>query len=154
MQTSRLFDAAKHKDIEAYNCLVSEHQDLVYNIAYYVLCDEASAEKATQQAFLQAFHKLDKYRGGSIRFWFLKNLVDICQKISKRDHKPYKLRKQPGKTEFPFGFLPTDLRLALVLVELEGMNYELAAGLIGASPGKVAQLLTIARHQLTLNYPV
>jgi DNA-directed RNA polymerase specialized sigma24 family protein len=150
MYTSQTIKAAKHKDIEAFNSLVSEHQDLVYNLAYYVLCDEQAAVRATKQAFIQAFQKLDKYKGGPLQFWFLKNLIEICQ---QRNNKTTRQLEKPGKPKIPLASLPTELRIILALVEVEGLNYQQVARLIGVSTGKVAQQLSQARQQLSQNYP-
>lgn len=146
-------DAVKRKDIGAYNRLVSDHQDLVYNFAYYVLCDEKAAISATEQAFLKAFHKLDKYKDGPFRFWLLRNLIEICQSKIKGEPKYSGHIKQPVDASIPFASLLPQLRMALVLIEMEGLNYEQAAELTGSSPHKIAQQLSKARQQLSLSNP-
>jgi RNA polymerase sigma-70 factor, ECF subfamily len=145
MHTTPNIAAAKRKNIEAYNRLVSEHQDLIYNFAFYILCDEPAAAKATQQAILRAFERFDHYKGDSLRLWLLHNLIKVCQ---RRHHKnPGQLEKF-SKLVVPFASLPTELRTTLVLVDVEGLNYQQAAKLMGVSTGKVARLLAKARRQL------
>jgi DNA-directed RNA polymerase specialized sigma24 family protein len=149
MQTSGLIEAAKRKDIQAYNHLISEYQDLLYSFAYYVFYDEHSAQSVCEQAFLQAFLKLNKHKGEDLRFWLLKNLIQVCQGKIKHGREKSIPSEQPGRAENPFLSLPLELRIPLLLVEFEGMNYQQTAVLTGASPGKVAVQLCQARQRLT-----
>lgn len=58
-------------------------------------------------------------------------------------------QNDPGKT-VPEGLkeIPPDLRAALILVDLHGMDYLQAAGILEISPGKVKRRLARARVQL------
>jgi RNA polymerase sigma-70 factor, ECF subfamily len=152
MKTNRIITAAKCKEIEAYNSLISEHQDLVYNFAYYILCDETTAIRATQQAFLRAFHNLPGFRGNSVRDWLIKNLIQVLQNKFKGNIRTSAQAERPQVPEIPLATLPMELRLALVLVEIEGLNYQQAAELTGVAPERVARQLSQARQQILNNH--
>jgi RNA polymerase sigma-70 factor (ECF subfamily) len=59
-------------DLEAFNRLVLEYQDLAYHQAYSLLQDRDGAEDASQEAFIRAFRSLKEYRGGSFKAWLLR----------------------------------------------------------------------------------
>lgn len=64
--------AATEGDLEAFNRLVLAYQDQAYNLAVWILKEPERAEDITQDAFLQAYTHLGKFRGGSFRAWLLR----------------------------------------------------------------------------------
>lgn len=67
-----LVAAASRGSLDAFNELVLNHQDMIYNHAYIILGDPASAEDVTQDTFIKAFEKLNGFRGGAFRSWLMK----------------------------------------------------------------------------------
>lgn len=136
--------AAQHKDLQAYNRLVMNYQDQVYSFAYFVLCNQVAAVQATEQAFALAYQRVSKYRGGTFLFWLFQNLVEVCRTRPKR--KP----AFPADSDqaLPLTELALDLRLAIVLVDLEGLDYLQAAQITGRSPRQLAKDVAQARLQL------
>jgi len=65
-------------DLEAFNQLVLNYQDIAYNLAYRILGERAVAEDITQDAFLSAYLKLYTFRGGSFRAWLLRIVTNAC----------------------------------------------------------------------------
>lgn len=59
-------------DLEAFNQLVLQYQDIAYRYAYAILGDPDNAEDITQESFIKAFQKIRSFRGGSFRAWLLK----------------------------------------------------------------------------------
>jgi RNA polymerase sigma-70 factor, ECF subfamily len=78
MEETNLIRAALKGDLDAFNQLVLEYQDTVYNQAYYLLNDPAAAEDISQEVFILAFQKLVQYRGGSFRAWLLRITTNAC----------------------------------------------------------------------------
>jgi len=73
-------------DSEAFSQLVSRYQDRVYNVAFRICRDHQQAEDVTQEAFLKAFKKLDRFRGKS-RFYTWLFRIAVNQALSwKRKH--------------------------------------------------------------------
>ena len=71
MSDSEFVAAAQKGDTAAFNQLVRAYQASVYRTAYRVLGERASAEDATQDAFISAFKHIRSYRGGSFKAWLL-----------------------------------------------------------------------------------
>ena len=89
MDEVELINAAKQGDLNSFNRLVLAYQDLLYNQAYRVMGDLASAEDATQDAFISAFRKIRSYRGGSFRAWLLRIVTNTCyDELRRRKRRP------------------------------------------------------------------
>ena len=67
-----LVQMAAKGDLDTFNQLVLNHQDVAYNHAYALLGDSALAEDATQESFLKGFQAIGDFRGGSFRAWILR----------------------------------------------------------------------------------
>ena len=87
MDESTLIQYAKKGDLTAFNKLVLEYQDMLYNTAYLVLGDSALAADATQEAFISAFRKLKSYRGGSFKAWLLRIVTNACYDELRRQKR-------------------------------------------------------------------
>lgn len=72
-----ILDASKG-DLDAFNYLVLNYQDLVFSRAYNLLGDCHSAEDAAQECFLKAFKNISRFRGGSFRAWLFKIVTNLC----------------------------------------------------------------------------
>ncbi len=84
-----LIRAAQQGDLDAFNRLVLAYQDAVYNTAYRILGDAASAEDATQEAFIRAWQHLRDYRGGSWRGWLFRIVTNACyDQLRRRRRRP------------------------------------------------------------------
>ena len=89
MDESWLIQAAREGDLDAFNRLVLAYQDLVYSQAYRMMGDSASAEDATQDAFISAYKNLGSYRGGSFRGWLLRIVTNACyDELRRRKRQP------------------------------------------------------------------
>ena len=87
MDEPALIRHAKHGDLDSFNRLVLEYQDILYNTAYRILGDPALAADATQEAFLSAFNKLKSYRGGSFKAWLLRIVTNACYDELRRQKR-------------------------------------------------------------------
>lgn len=75
---SDLVSSAARGDLEAFNRLVLNYQDLVYSVARSILRDDESGEDAAQETFISAFQHLASFRGGSFRSWLLRITTNTC----------------------------------------------------------------------------
>jgi RNA polymerase sigma factor (sigma-70 family) len=81
--------AAQRGDLAAFNQLVTNHEQRVYNLAYRMLNDAEAAADATQDAFFQAYRALSQYRGGSFKSWLLRIASNICyDRLRSRNRRP------------------------------------------------------------------
>jgi RNA polymerase sigma-70 factor, ECF subfamily len=170
--------AAQKGDISAFNQLVRQYQTLVYRTAFRVLSEAASAEDATQDAFVSAFKHIREYRGGSFKAWLLRIVTNACYDqlrvkqrrptasldallIDSDDPAPGVDRAAPeSPQEFAerqelgdaiqrgLATLPPDQRVTLVLTDIEGFSYDEVAAATGANLGTVKSRLSRARAAL------
>ena len=133
--------AARRGDLSAFNRLVLEHQTAVYNLAYRLLDDESAAAEATQAAFVSALRGLRAEHIQAFRVWVLRCLVQACRPLLGRRAAPAAL---PGG----LAALPPAQGLALGLVDIAGLDYAQAAGVLGLSPAHLRADLAAARRAL------
>jgi RNA polymerase sigma-70 factor (ECF subfamily) len=174
---TKLVEAAQRGNLDAFNELILYYQSQVYNLAYHIMHDPASADDATQEAFISAYRALDKFRGGSFRAWLLRIVTNACYdelrrhkrrpKISWEDFgevdeeanphlvdggpKPEETMQQAelrSLLERTITRLPKHQRTTLVLVDKMGFSYEEAAQVMDVELGTVKSRLSRARKQM------
>lgn len=59
-------------DLDAFNQLVMNYQDIAFGYANFFVGDPDLAEDITQESFIKAFQKISSFHGGSFRAWLLK----------------------------------------------------------------------------------
>ena len=101
MTEQDLIEHALEGDLDAFNTLVLQYQDLAYNVAYHIMEDPAAAADATQEAVISMYRKLDTYRGGSFKSWFLRIVTNACydelRRISRRPSTPLEPENSEGE---------------------------------------------------------
>ena len=60
-----LVERARQGDVNAYEALVQQYQQLAFRVAYQVTADAAEAEDAAQEAFVNAYYALGRFRAGA-----------------------------------------------------------------------------------------
>ena len=60
-----LVERAKNGDVNAYEALVQHYQELAFRVAYQVTGNAADAEDAAQEAFVNAYYALGRFRPGA-----------------------------------------------------------------------------------------
>lgn len=89
MEESLLIEKAADGDLDAFNQLVLTYQELAYNLAYRIMADKAAAADATQDAVISMYRKLNNYRGGSFKAWFLRIVTNACyDELRKQKRRP------------------------------------------------------------------
>lgn len=84
-----LIQSAQQGNVDAFNHLVMEYQDMAFNVAYRILADQYGADDATQNAFISAFHNIKQYHGGSFRAWILRIVTNSCyDELRRRKRQP------------------------------------------------------------------
>ena len=73
-----LIQSAQRGDLEAFNVLIDRYQDLLFRIALHMLGDADSAADAAQVAWISAFRKVGGFRGGHVRTWLARVVVNTC----------------------------------------------------------------------------
>ena len=176
MDEEALIERAQKGDISAFNRLVLDYQDAVYNVAYRVMLEPQAAEDATQEAFISAYKALNSYRGGSFKAWLMRIATNACyDELRRRKRRPQTSLDQIIDENESFAFLsspddgpekkqqslemmhaiedclrtlPDEQRITAVLGDVEGYDYQEIAGLTGVSLGTVKSRMSRARMKL------
>ena len=89
-QETTLIQSAQCGDLEAFNLLILRHQSFLFGIALRLLNDEDVAADAVQEALVSAFRKFDTFRGGSLKSWLARIVVNASYDEMRRK------RRQPA----------------------------------------------------------
>jgi RNA polymerase sigma-70 factor (ECF subfamily) len=87
MEDRDCIELARGGDLEAFNHLLLKYQKRVYCQAFRLLGESQAAEDASQAAFLTAFQKIRKFRGGSFRAWLLTVVTNRCYDELRREKR-------------------------------------------------------------------
>jgi RNA polymerase sigma-70 factor (ECF subfamily) len=158
-------------DLRAFEALVERHRDVVVRVAARIVGRE-EAEDVSQDAFLRAFHRLERFRAdASFRAWLLQITHNAAvDHLSRRRPEPvevaseeheateHEVRRLPAerlesreridRLEAKLRVLSPEHRVALVLRDIEGLSYEEIAGITQAPLGTVKTRLFRARRDL------
>ena len=174
LEDSQLVARSQGGDLAAFNAIVERYQSQVLNVAWRVVGSRASAEDITQETFISAYRAMGKFRGGSLRAWLFRiasNLgVDLLRsskrrpedsldlslespsfQVASRDESPEQAAirgELGGEIQRAILSLPDDQKLALLLIDVQGLSYDEAAEATGASIGTVKSRLSRARGKV------
>ena len=89
MNEEALIQDAKNGDLDAFNTLILNYQDIVFNTALRIMGDEDAASDAAQEAFISAFKGVSSFRGGSFKGWLMRIVTNACyDEIRRRKRRP------------------------------------------------------------------
>lgn len=165
-----LVRAAQRGDLDAFGELLRRHETAAFRVALRMLGSSSEAEDATQDAFLQAWRSLPRFRGSStFGTWLYRITTNRCLNLiaarrptdpldetrdgSHRDD-PVELaqqREEMGALTASIGRLPAEQRAALVLREFEGLSYDEIADVLQISLAAVKGRIHRARAQIALD---
>lgn len=176
MNEESLIALAQKGDVVAFNRLVVQYQEAVYNVAYRIMYDPAAADDIAQETFITAYQSLKGFRGGSFKSWLLRIATNRCyDELRRNKRRPQSsieemteenesaaFLRSPGDTpeqhrqrvelalliERCMQGLPDDQRITAVLGDVEGYDYEQIAGITRVSLGTVKSRLSRARAKL------
>jgi RNA polymerase sigma-70 factor (ECF subfamily) len=170
---SHLIDQSLQGHSAAFGRLVQLHQDRLYNAIVHLIGDQVEAEDVVQEAFVQAYLKLETFRRHSAFYTWLYRIAfnnAVSRKRRKRAEASVdQTRERAGAEPLDSGDAPGDRlmreehvqqirhalsqlseehRSILVLREIEGCDYEAIAAILAINIGTVRSRLHRARIQL------
>jgi len=179
MDELALVQQAKEGDLDSFNRLILEYQDMAFNLAARMLNDEDAAEDVTQVAFLSAYRSLDSFRGGSFRAWVMRMVSNAClDELRRRKRRPTislePINEDDEEIESPTWLadqnaspeelfdqseldrvlqncitgLPEEFRSVVLMVDIEGLDYQEVSSAIGKPLGTVKSRLARARLKM------
>ncbi len=168
-----LIDEALAGDSAAFGRLVTRYQDRLYNMLVHVVGSADEAYDVAQDAFVQAFLKLDTFHRNSAFYTWLYRIGFNLAISRRRRQRPTtsveQAREQTGSEPVSRDDLPTDhldreervgqvrvaiaslseeFRSVLVLREIDGCCYETIAEILNLPVGTVRSRLHRARLEL------
>ena len=158
-----LVEEALRGRLEAFNQLVTRHQDHLFALVYRLVPDRDQASDVVQEAFFSAYRNLASYRGGSHRGWLgriaVNGALDLQRARRRRPSQPYpefedETWQPPAEDdEEPetralsaerskvlaraLGELPFEQRNCIVLFDVEGYDYAEIAAIMRVEVGTV-----------------
>lgn len=161
-------------DRTAFAQLMEHYQSACYGLAWRLLNDADQAADATQDAFVHAYRAIATYRGGVFRSWLLRITANASYDILRRQQRrPTSPLPDPdeGAPELPdhaavnpvaeatkselyrhlevaLRRLPEDQRIAVVLCDVYGMDYNEVAAMTNAALGTVKSRIHRGRLRL------
>ena len=165
---------AQSGDISAFNELVIEFQSLVYNLCLRMLGQQQAAEDAAQEAFINAWRSIGSFRGDSFRSWLLRIAANLCRdELRRRGRRPSSsldtaleagMPDPPDDDPLPeesalnaelrssldaaLAQLPEEQRTAIILCDIEGLDYAEIAVAMNTSLGTVKSRIARARMRM------
>jgi len=152
------------------------HMDAAWNLARWLLRDDAAAEDAVQESFVRAFTALDQFDGHNAKAWLLTIVRNRCYSWLKQnatdssalrldddlfdtdalpelaDHASPELQLAQAETREllhkALAELPATFREALILKELEDLSYKEIATITQVPIGTVMSRLARGRTLL------
>ena len=169
-----LVEEALRGRLEAFNELVTRHQDHLFALVYRLVPDRDQAADAVQEAFFNAYRNLASFRGGSVKSWLGRIAVnaamdmqrarrrrpsqqypefedDSWQPPADKDVEPESKALAAERTEAlarALGDLPAEQRNCIVLFDVEGYDYAEIAAIMHIEVGTVKS--RIHRGRLSL----
>jgi RNA polymerase sigma-70 factor, ECF subfamily len=174
-----LVELARDGDLDAFNRLILEYQDMAFSVAARMLNDDDAAADVTQTAFLSAYRSLDSFRGGSFRAWVMRMVTNACyDELRRRKRRPTvslePVNEDDEEIESPVWLaddsagpeeelaraelnqalqnclhgLPDDFRSVVLLIDVEGLDYQEVSLTIGKPLGTVKSRLARARLKM------
>jgi RNA polymerase sigma-70 factor (ECF subfamily) len=178
MDEHYLIQSAKNGDIDSFNRLVLEYQDVAYTVAYRITGDMETAADATQEAFISAYRNLRQFHGERFKPWLMRIVTNACyDELRHRQRRPASSIEDLEDPAMPDGevqlashadnpeqqaqrnelnraiqdcisALPDSQRTITVLADIEEYSYQEIADITGIALGTVKSRLSRARMQL------
>lgn len=99
MDEQALIQLAQKGDLDSFNRLVLQYQDLIYTHAYRMLGDPEAADDAAQECFISAYRAIATFRGGSFKAWLLRIVTNQCYDELRRQKRRPTIPLEPLNTE-------------------------------------------------------
>lgn len=168
-----LIEGAKTGAVDAFEKLISIHQEKIYNFAYRLTGNEPDARDLSQDSIIKIFCFLKEFRGeSSFSTWLWRIVYNTFLDLCKSSHKKnalltipiettlYLKDNNPGpdkemensdlrkRVELALSKLPVRYRMAIIMYDIQGFSYEELAKISKISMGTVKSRLSRGRKLL------
>jgi len=178
LSETELIQRLKKGDRDAFNEIVTMHQNKVVNIAYGMLSSREDALDAAQETFLKVYNGIDSFKGGSsISTWIYRICTNVCTDMLRKrqrsaniisidreddenspvleiaDDSPTPdnsviMNEQQKAVRKAISQLSDEYRTVLTLCDIEGLSYEEISLVLKCPVGTIKSRLSRARNNL------
>ena len=156
---------AQRADMQAFEALYRMHVDRIYGLCLRMTGNVAEADDCTQEAFIQAWNKLDRFRGDSaFATWLHRIAVNaVLGRMRKSKREQDRIQVATERTSSPASMaddgelrdlsdaidrLPEGARHVFVLYGVYGYSHDETSAMLGIAPGTSKAQLHRARRLL------
>jgi RNA polymerase sigma-70 factor, ECF subfamily len=144
---------ARHGDRAAYGQVVRLYQQRLYNCMLRLVGDSGEAMEITQEAFGRGLAKIAEYPEGAEPYgWVLRIGLNLAVGLARRGRQAKKFSVGAAAEHQAvlegLGRIEMDYRVALVMRDVEGLNYSQMAEVLGLGMATVKSRLFRARLAL------
>ena len=155
---------SREGDLAAFEELIRRYQQMIHALTYRMTGSTSDAEDLAQEVFIQAYRKLDSFRGDSqFSTWLYRIGINTCLNWKKSQQRRAQLHhewaQQPrestdqndevsSRVQEALLTLPAKQRAAVILTTYEGMNHAEAARALGCSETTISWRVFTARKKL------
>ncbi|OGS47239.1 MAG: hypothetical protein A2539_10625 [Elusimicrobia bacterium RIFOXYD2_FULL_34_15] len=172
-EENNLIEKAKKGDVRAFEKLISDHLQSIYNLSYQLIGNEADARDLSQEVIIKIFNSIGNFRGDSLFstwIWrivhntfldeFKKSYKKITSVTDPIDSMPWLAQnddsplEEAEKNEFREKFekalleVPLKYRLVIIMYNLQGFSYNEIAETVNCSVATVKSRLSYGRNLL------
>lgn len=156
-------DRCAQGDERAIRWVLNRYRDRVVRLAAHVLHNSREAEDVAQEAFVKAFRQIGQFRGDSGFYaWLYRIVINLCLDRMRRKSMTSEMPLEENVAHFVavspdvenrlsvaqvLDSLTPPMRAALVLREVEGLEYAEIADVLNIPVGTVRSRLNTAREQ-------
>lgn len=160
---------ARRVDPDAFVAMVGEHDRLLRALVYRLVEDRDRMDDVLQEVYLKAFRALPGFRGeAGLGTWLYRIAYNVCMDELRRAGRwqplpideavdlpdaapdPADVASLRGDLAAALASLPPEQRAAVLLVDLNGLDYAAAAEVLGIAAGTVGSRVSRARAALRL----
>jgi RNA polymerase sigma-70 factor, ECF subfamily len=167
---TQLIDLFNRDPEPAFKRIVEKYQDRIFNLCVYMLQHKEDAQDAAQDVFIKAYRSLSNFkRDSSLDTWLHRIGVNTCldyikksrpespdgesflEELPSTEPSPEQLyqSKELGQAiQSALQKLPADLRVTIILKEIEELAYGEIAETLRISIGTVKSRISRARDEL------
>jgi RNA polymerase sigma-70 factor (ECF subfamily) len=171
LEEQTLIRQCQSGDLTAFEILLGRYEKLVYNLCYRYFGNHCDAADIGQEAMVRIFKKIKEFNGkASFRTWLYRVVINLC--LDELRHRKIKTVSLEGIKEQGYepatpvvspeewveqqelyqlileilAQLSVDHRTVLILKDLEGLDYNEIAAVLGCNIGTVKSRLNRARE--------
>lgn len=172
MGQEELLERARNGDDEAFSLLIENYEKYVYNVILRIVEEKEEAKDIAQETFIKAYMSIKTFRkDSSFRTWIYRIAVNTAMDYLRKKVRsevnlvtaaedeleiksfqtPEEVIEQKLTVEMvrrEISKLPVDYKIALILRDIEGMNYEEIASILKVNLGTVKSRIWRTRNLL------